>query len=234
MLTNRSLIVLLVALGSLAGCMAMGARDDAYAPAINPANFQAVVDNPYFPLIPGTRMKVIEKKGDEVSENIVAVTHDTKTILGVPCTVVHDTVSQNGAIEEETYDWYAQDKQGNVWYFGENTLAHKPGGHTSNEGSWEAGVGGAQPGIVMPAVFKVGEAYRQEYLAGHAEDMGKVMSANESVTVPAGAYSNCVRTDEWSMLESGTEKKWYCKGIGFVREVTTAGEVVELVSVTRP
>jgi hypothetical protein len=208
---------------------------DAYQPTIDAANFQATIDNPYFPLVPGTTFKFVEKLGKSTSENEVTVISDTKTIMGVSCRVVHDTVKQKGVLKEETYDWYAQDKQGNVWYFGEDTKEYKKkGGKYSTEGSWEAGVDGAQPGIVMPANPAIGEPYRQEYYKDQAEDMGQVVAVDDSVKAPFGAFQHCVRTKEWSNLESGSEKKWYAKGVGFVRSEATTGEVSELVSVTQP
>ena len=232
---TRTLPLSLVALAGAAavGCVAMGVRKDPYAPKIDPSKFQAKVDNPYFPLVPGTTMKFSEKSGNEVLDNEIEVTHDTKTILGVKCIVVHDVVLDKGQVKEETWDWYAQNNDGTVWYFGEDTKEFKPGGKVSTEGSWEGGVKGAQPGIIMPGRQNIGEPYRQEYLAGHAEDMGKVVATNESVTVPAGSYTGCLRTDEYSMLEAGTEKKWYCRGVGVVKEVSEVGEVAQLVAVER-
>ena len=204
-----------------------------YHPRIDPAQFQATVDHPYFPLVPGTITKYEEKDGILTSENMVEVTHDTKTVAGVQCIVVHDIVTQEGALKEDTYDWYAQAKDGTVWYFGEDTKEYKPSGAVSTAGSWEAGVNGAEPGIVMPAAVRPGEPYRQEYLADKAEDMGQIVAVGESLTVPAGTYTDVVRTKEWSMLESGSESKWYAKGVGVIREVATAGEVATLVSITK-
>ena len=226
----------LLALGfALSGCNAMGVPDDSYHPQINPADFQSSVDNPYFPLPHGMKTKFVEKKGSEQSINQVEVLPGVKKIMGVNCVIVHDTITEDGALKEDTYDWYAQDKRGNVWYFGEETKEFKPSGESSSAGSWEAGVGGAQPGIIMPAELTTGaEPYRQEYLAGHAEDMGQIAALNESVSVPLGSFKGCVKTREWSMLESGDEKKWYCRGVGFVKEVASAGEVVTLESMTKP
>ena len=209
------------------------AGDAPYHPKIDPANFQATIDNPYHPLVPGTTLKYLEKTGNETSENTVTVTPDTKMVMGVKCVVVHDAVTENGVLKEDTYDWYAQDKQGTVWYFGEATKEFKPGGQVSTEGSWEAGVNG-QPGIIMPGHPKPGEPYRQEYSPGHAEDMGQVIAIAESTTVPAGSYPDCVRTKEWSLLDKLVEKKWYAKGVGVVRTESSDGEVVTLISVTRP
>lgn len=199
----------------------------------DPSNFVAVVDNPYFPLTPGTRYTYTAETAEGVETVEVEVTRDTKTILGVTTTVVRDRVYLEGPLIEDTFDWYAQDKQGTVWYFGEATREFKSGGRMSTDGSWEAGVNGAQPGIVMPANPRVGERYRQEYLANIAEDIGQIAALDETVTVPLGTYKGCVRTREWSMLESGTSKKWYAKGVGLVRAESTDGEVTTLVSLTR-
>ena len=218
--------------GLVAGCQTLGFRAADYHPQIDPANFQATVDNPFYPLVPGTTLKLVEKLGRETTENEITVTRETKTIMGVRCVVVRDTVTENGVLKEDTYDWMAQDKQGAVWYFGEDTKEFKPGGRVSTQGSWEAGVAGAQPGIIMPAEPKPGEPYYQEYSLGVAEDMGQIVATNDSVTVPYGSFTGCVRTKEWSLLESGSEKKWYARGIGIVRSESTAGEVATLVSAT--
>ena len=205
----------------------------AYQPAINSSNFTAVVDNVYFPLVPGTAFIFAEQDGDETRENKVTVTHDTKTIMGVKCVVVHDTVTLKGVLVEDTFDWYAQDQQGAVWYFGEATKEFKSGGRVSTVGSWEAGVKGAQPGIIMPASPQPGEPYRQEYFAGEAEDMAQVVAVGEAVTVPHGTFKDCVKTKDWSLLESGHEHKWYAKGVGLVQARSSSGEVSTLVSVTK-
>ncbi len=199
---------------------------------IIPADFTHVVDNPYFPLVPGTTFTFVEKVGRETRENKTTVTHDTKTILGVKCVVVRDTVTLNGVVLEDTFDWYAQDKQGTVWYFGEASKEFKLGGRISTAGSWEAGIKGAQPGIVMPAHPQVGQRYRQEYAANEAEDIGRITALNETVTVATNTFNDCVRTREWSMLESGNSTKWYAKGVGLVRAECTSGEISTLISVT--
>jgi hypothetical protein len=217
-----------------AGCEAMGLKKAEYHPKIDPADFSAKVDNPYMPLVPGTVLKYRETDKDEVSENIITVTHETKTVMGCPCVVVHDVLMKQGKVAEDTYDWYSQDKQGNVWYFGEATKEISPGRMVSTQGSWESGVKGGQPGIIMPGDPKPGAPYRQEYGPGQAEDMGQVIANGESVTVPAGHYDGCVKTKDWSMLEPGHESKWYAKGIGVVRSESTGGEVAVLLSVTRP
>lgn len=203
-----------------------------YHPAIDPENFTHVINNPYFPLVPGTVFTCLEKEGRETREVTTTVTHDTKKIMGVKCVVVRDTVKLDGVVLEDTFDWYAQDKQGAVWYFGEDTKEFKSGGRVVTEGSWEAGVNG-QPGIIMPAHPKPGQPYKQEYSPKNAEDMGQVVAVGETVTVPAGTYQDCVKTKEWSMLESGHGYKWFAKGVGFVRSEASSGEVATLMSVSK-
>jgi hypothetical protein len=218
----------------LAGAANAAGGDEKKIEKIDPANFQAVVDNPFFPLAPGTTYMYSEKLGKNTSENEVAITKDTKIIMGVTCVVVHDVVKEKGIAKEETFDWYAQDKQGNVWYFGEATKEFKGHGKVVTEGSWEAGVKGAQPGIIMKGQPAVGKPYRQEYLKGEAEDMGQIVSVSDSTTVPYGSFAGCVKTKDWSMLEPGHEFKWYAKGVGCVRTESAEGEVSVLISVTRP
>jgi hypothetical protein len=210
-----------------------GEAREPYHPAIDPANFTHVVSNPYFPLVPGTTMTFLEQDGREKRENKVTVLRETKIVMAVKCLVVHDTVTLDGALLEETFEYYAQDKVGAVWLFAESTKEFKSFGRVDTTGSWEAGVNAAQPGIIMPARPKIGDRYRQQYLANVAEDIGQITALNESVTVPAGAYGGCIKTREWSMLESVTSKKWYAKGVGLVRSESTDGEVSTLISVTR-
>ena len=224
---------ILAAISTLIAVVAgAGIKETGYHPAIDPANFSHVVNSPYFPLVPGTTAIFGEKDGNDTLDRRVTVTHDTKMVMGVKCVVVRDQVTIKGEAEEDTYDWYAQDKQGTVWYFGEATKEFKGGGRVSTEGSWEAGVNG-QPGIIMPAHPAPGAPYRQEYSPSVAEDMGQVVAVNESVTVPFGSFTGCVRTKEWSMLESGTEKKWYAKGIGEIRIQSERGEVMSLLEVKK-
>ncbi|HEX4667740.1 MAG TPA: hypothetical protein VH207_14180 [Chthoniobacterales bacterium] len=200
-----------------------------YQPKIAPANFQPGVDHRYFPLRPGTRRRYAATIFGEKFEREIVVARATKTILGVRCTVVHDLTTSKGKLGEDTYDYYAQDKEGNVWYFGEATTEMRPLG-PSSAGSWEAGLKGALPGIVMPAQVKPGPAFRQDYLANWVEEMGQIMALGETVQVPAGTFPDCIRIREWSLLESGTETRWYAPGIGFVRS-EMLGEIVLLVSV---
>jgi hypothetical protein len=206
-----------------------GADAGAYDPVIRPEDFVSEVTNQYLPLKPGTLFTY--KSEDE--DNTVEVLSETKTILGVTCTVVLDKVFEGGDLIEETYDWYAQDKDGNVWYMGEDSKTYSNGVITSTAGSWEAGVDGAKPGIIMKADPKPGDSYRQEYYEGEAEDMGDVVSLGESVTVPAGTYTDCLKTRDWTPLEPGvSEFKYYAPGIGFVLETAPDGSGrLDLISV---
>src|SRR5262249_53229051 len=187
-----------------------------------------------FPLVPGTRFLFREAQGGKAVENELTVLPETKQVMGVTCTIVHDVVRVGDQIKEDTVDWYAQDKQGNVWYFGEDTKEYFPHDRMSTEGSWEAGVKGGQPGIMMLAIPAVGAPYRQEDGKGVAEDMGQVVGVGETVTVPAGTFAGCVKTKDWSLLEAGHEFKWYAKGVGLVHSESAAKEIADLISVTRP
>lgn len=207
--------------------------DPTYNPSISPADFVAAVDNPMWPLVPGTRY--VYQGGEETIE--VTVTNDTKEVLGVTTLVVHDVVSIGGETIEDTYDWYAQDAAGNVWYFGEDTKEYEGGRVVSTEGSWEAGVDGAKPGIVMHATPPaIGSPYRQEYYACEAEDMAEVVSLSESVTVPYGSFDNCLQTREFTPLEpDANEYKYYRSGVGLLLEVdVSSGARTELTEVTMP
>jgi hypothetical protein len=185
----------------------------AYAPHINPANFTTTIDNEYLPMKPGTTF--VYEGGTEHSE--MSITHDTKMVMGVECVVVDDRAWESDKLIEKTYDWFAQDKEGNVWYFGEDTKEYENGKVVSTKGSWEAGVDGAKPGIIMQAHPKVGHSYHQEYYKGEAEDMAKVLRLNDSVTVPYGSFDHVLVTREWTPLEpSYAEHKYYAPGVGQV------------------
>lgn len=202
-----------------------GAR---YQPSVDPADFVATVDNPFFPLVPGTKFTY---GGDE--DNEVTVLTETKQILGVTTTVVHDQVFVDGALEEDTLDYYAQDRDGNVWYFGEKTAELKAGKVTSTAGSWEGGVDGGQPGIIMLSVPQVDDSYRQEFLKGEAEDLAVVTAVTGSIKVPAGSWSgtDVLVTEEWTPLEPDVrEQKTYARGVGIVKTRVIKGghEVITL------
>src|SRR5919201_3127018 len=203
-----------------------------------PSRFVRGVTNPWFPLRPGTTLVYRGVKVGKTSRDVVHVTGATKRIAGVVCTAVSDRLYLSGRLEERTTDWYAQDKAGNVWYFGEDTAeldAH--GKVTTREGSWLAGVHGAQPGIFMPAHPRVGYSARQEYYKGHAEDHFRVLSLSARVTTPGASSSHAVLTKEWTPLEPGViDHKYYVRRIGTVLEQTVKGgdERNVLVSVHRP
>jgi hypothetical protein len=206
-------------------------------PQLDPGAFRGTaITNQFFPLEPGAIYVYSVRDGSRTSVDSVIVTRDTKRIGGVTAVVVRDVVRRAGKLVEDTYDWYAQDTSGTVWYLGEATTSHE-GKKPSTNGSWEHGVDGANAGIIMRARPGVGAAYRQEYRKGVAEDMGRVVSVNDIATVPAGRYTGCITTEDWSPLEPETlERKTYCPGVGVVREITTKDghEVVELVSIRRP
>ena len=212
-----------------------------YNADIDPADFMspaqiAANPNPYWPMIPGTKF-IYESDTEEGLETIeVLITDQTREIDGVECIVVKDTVWLEGEIIEDTFDWYAQDLDGNVWYFGELTFEYEDGEIIGLEGSWEAGEDGAQPGIIMFAAPEVGVAYRQELLVGEAEDAGQILSLNESVTVPYGNFDNCVQTLDLNPHSPGEiEHKYYAPGVGFVREVKPeSGETLELIDIVFP
>jgi hypothetical protein len=202
---------------------------------IDPDNFVSQVDNPYFPLEPGTTLIYRGETEGVPTRNVTYVTYDTKVILGVTTIVVHDQAFEEGVLVEDTYDWFAQDVDGNVWYFGEDTKELDEDGNViSTEGSWEAGVDGAEPGIIMLADPKKGDRYQQEFLPGVAEDMAQVIGYEDSFCVPYGCFDNVLVTKEWSPLDKGVvENKYYAEGIGFISAVMVKGgeENTELVRI---
>jgi hypothetical protein len=206
-----------------------------YSPTIDPANFVAKIDNRYLPFRPVTRFHYEGVRGTTPQTDNEVVLRKTKRILGVTCTVVRDTVSEHGHAVERTFDWYAQDKDGNVWYMGENSLELKHGRFVRASDSWQSGVNGAKPGIIMPGHPVAGEQYRQEYYPpGEALDEARVLGVQGSVTVPYGSFERPLVTLERSPLEPQTEKKFYVRGVGEVKEKVVKGhhEQFELVTVT--
>jgi hypothetical protein len=199
-------------------------------PRFDPDKFVRVVDNRFFPLRPGTRFFYRGEEDGEAETNITIVTHDRKTILGVSAVVVLDRVFVGDELKERTFDWYAQDKDGNVWYLGEDTKEYENGRVVSTEGSWEAGKHGAKPGIIMLAHPRVGDHYRQEFFRGEAEDEARVVARDLDITVPYGTFHNCIRTVEFTRLEPGVkEAKLYCPRIGFVKAHGVQGPPSRLV-----
>ena len=176
-----------------------------------PSGLKANITNPYWPMKPGTRW--VYREG-ATKKNVVTVLPGTPRILGFETRAVHDVVYDNGKLKEDTEDWYAQDRKGNVWYMGEATKEYS-GGRVNTEGSWRAGVNGAQPGIIVPAHPRIGASYRQEYLKGHAEDNARNMSVDEQLTVPQGHYDHALMTRETTPLEPKVlEYKFYARGVG--------------------
>jgi hypothetical protein len=221
--------------------LAQNASAKSACPVIDPSNFVSSITNPYLSLIPGTVFHSVNRiiDGTDTSyEHIeVSVTTDTKIIVGVHCRVVHDVVKVEGNVTEDTYDWYAQDKSGNVWYFGEHSKSLKDKNGWTTEGSWKTGERGACPGIVMWAnpQAHIGEIYYQEFLQGIAEDQAQVVNTNSTVTVPYGTFTNCVKTKEFTSLEPGViEYKYYAAGVGQLKTVMTSGgnELEVLTSIT--
>lgn len=208
--------------------------DLTYNPIIDPANYVADVTNPYFPLTPGT-IWTYEGETEDGTETItVTVTDQTKTILGVICIVVNDVVSIDGDTIEITDDWYAQDIAGNVWYFGEDSQEIEDGEVVSTEGSWEAGVEGAKPGIIMLSDPILGIPYRQEYFFNEAEDWGKVIELGLTVETPFATYTDCIKTEDWDALEPEvTEYKYYAPGIGVIKE-EEEDTSIELINFQQP
>lgn len=203
-----------------------------YRPEIDPADFVATIDNPYLPFTPGARW-VYEGESDGVAEvTEVVVTDQRREIMGISATVVRDTVSAGGEVIEDTYDWYAQDRDGRVWYLGEDTKEYEGGEVVSTEGSWEAGVDGALPGVVMQPHPEVGQAYRQELYAGEAEDLAEVTDVGTTKSIGLGDYRDVVVIREWNPLEPDVvEDKFYAPGVGPIAEEKVQGgdEVLELV-----
>ena len=220
-------------------CEAIG--EAPYDPDIDPADFvdpsqigDTVTPNTYFPLIPGSGW--IYEGGDETIT--VTVTDDTVEIMGVTCVVVKDVAEEDGEVIEDTDDWFAQDTEGNVWYFGEISKEYEDGELVGIEGSWKAGEDGAKPGVLMKAAPQVGEVYRQEFLLGEAEDMGEVLSLTGTAAVPAASCTgDCAIIKDFTPLEpDADEDKYFAPGIGLILEVDNeaGGERVELVELIDP
>src|SRR5882724_8233711 len=213
------------------GCAAANQAD--YDPPIKPADFSSTIDNPLLSFAAGDVFKFVQTEGGIVEQDTMG---DTKLIDGVETLIVHDFLtSPEGDTLEDTFDYFAQDKDGAVWYFGEDTTEYS-GKVVSTVGSWLAGVDCAKPGIVMPANPKVGERFRQEYLPGEAEDTAEIVDLNASVTVPYGSFDGCVETKETTALAPGdVENKYYCPGTGLVSSHDVgsidAGKTEDLTSV---
>ncbi len=231
--------IALTVLGTIVlGGTAPVAAGESDGPRLRPRDVVETIDNPYFPLLPGSRWvyEGVTKEGTETI--VVEVNDETKRVQGIDAVVVHDTVRLDGEIIEDTYDWYAQDVRGNVWYLGEDTHEYENGVPVNSKGAWQAGVDGAEAGIVMKANPRVGDEYRQEHYRGVAEDRAKVLSVTASARVPFGSFSgDVVKTKDFTPLEPGVvEHKYYARGVGPVLEVAVSrgGERVELIEHTSP
>jgi hypothetical protein len=205
---------------------------------LDPAHFSANIDNPRWPMTVGSRWvyRVVDSSDGSVQRDVIKVTNRTKMIAdGIKARVVSDIVRDHGKPTEVTKDWYAQDRRGNVWYFGEHTVAYHHGRQSDN-GTWEAGVGGAMPGVALPAKPRVGMSYREEYSKGVAQDQSRVLALDEQAQVPAGHYKPVLMTEDYSPIEPKvSELKFYAKGSGqavLAIDVSGGTEREELVKYT--
>ena len=213
-------VALLLALA--AGC---GSEESSSLPQgdetvkLDPDDFSTEIDNPYWPMLPGSRW--VYREGKARVE--VTVTGTTKKIIGIEARVVRDVLTEDGEVREDTFDWYAQDESGNIWYLGESTKEFE-NGKVSTEGSWQAGVDGAQPGVLLPGKPKAGLSYRQEYYKGEAEDAADVLSVDAQARVPVGSFQQLLQTKEYTPLEPNVvEHKFYAKRVGPILAVTVSG-----------
>jgi hypothetical protein len=207
-----------------------------YQPSIDASNFVATVDNPLWPLKPGAAYHYEGVRGTTPQTDDEVVLRQKKRILGIDATIVRDTVSEHGRAVERTLDYYAQDMQGNVWYLGEDSFDKEHGRFVKASDSWLSGVGGAKPGIIMPAHPRAGDRYRQEYYPpGEALDEAHVLGKRGPVTVPCGRFERALVTSEFSPLEPQTEEKYYVAGVGEILERVVKGhrEEFRLVRLTR-
>jgi hypothetical protein len=229
---RKALIGLTAAAGLLAPQTA--AASVRIPPLPPPSAFASRIDNPWFPLIPGTVFVYRGIKDGRPARDVMTVTRAHASILGIRATVVRDRLFLSGRLAERTTDWYAQDRTGNVWYLGERTATVDRRGQTiSTEGSWRAGVHGARAGIYMPADPRPGETGRAEFYPGHAEDQFEVLSLTATVRSPAASSDRALLTRETTPLEPGiVDHKLYVRGVGTVREETVRGAVERLVLVS--
>jgi hypothetical protein len=229
MRTPFSLAATVLTAAALAGCGG-GSSGETSLPQgaepvrLDPAGFREVIDHPYWPMSPGSRWVYRETDGEGSVQRVeVTVTDRTRSILGIEATVVHDVVTEAGRVLEDTWDWYAQDADGNVWYLGEATREFGDGA-VSTRGSWEAGVDGAEAGILLPADPQVGMTYRQEHYAGEAEDTAAILGLDERAEVPAGAFDDVLLTRDTTPLDLRIlEYKLYARGVGPVLVLGVSG-----------
>jgi hypothetical protein len=192
---------------------------------LNPADFVSEIDNEFWPMLPGTHWVYSESDTEGTHQIVrVHVTSRTRTIEGIEATVVHDVVREHGELVEDTFDWYAQDVCGNLWYMGEATVEYEDGEPVTTAGSWEHGVDGALAGVIVPADPAVGMTYRQEYYAGEAEDAAEILSLDEKAQVPYGTFRHVLLTKDFTPLHPRVlEYKLYAKGVGPVLAIGISG-----------
>jgi hypothetical protein len=222
-------IALTLAVTALAGCggskSSSGSLPQGTKPSkLDPSRFTTRIDNPYWPMRPGSHWVYREVEDGQAQRVDVTVAHRTKAVGGVTARVVHDQVTRRGQVLEDTYDWYSQDASGNIWYLGEDTKEYENGKLKTTEGSWAYGSNGAQAGVVVPAEPKQGLHYREEYYAGHAEDAAEVLKVGSQVQVPYGRFRDAMLTRNFSSLEPAVEEmKVYARGVGPVLELLVSG-----------
>ncbi len=240
----RSIVSVLLALGSMLLVQSCQSDEPAHRTLLSPAaakdiptfpgagNFVSQISNPYMNFAPGRVFTYRTEKPDGTEINTVEVTTQTKLIIGVATTVVHDRVYVNGDLTEDTFDWMAEDTDGNVWYFGEDTKEYENGQVVSTAGSWEAGVNG-EPGILMLGEPEAGLRYKQEDSPGNAEDMAKIVNLCVPVDIEYGDFECALQTAEWSLVESGPRDfKFYVSGVGMVMELGGRGSQRERTELT--
>jgi len=233
--TMAALVSLVAACGgSDAATLPQGSE----AVTLDPADFTTAIDNPYWPMPVGARWVYRETDAEGGAQRVeVTVLDETKEIMGIEARVVHDVVTEDGQVIEDTYDWYAQDADGNIWYLGEDTKEYENGKVVTTAGSWEAGVDGAQAGVLIPGEPVDGMTYRQEYYAGEAEDAAEVLSLHELAEVPYGRFDGVLMTKEYTPLQPEVlEHKFYAKGVGPVLAMTLSGgsDREELLEFSKP
>jgi hypothetical protein len=229
MIKRTHILVTIAVLLALAGC-GSSSKSSALPTGserveLDPADFSTTIDNPYWPMRPGSKWAYRETDGKGGVQRVeVTVTSETKMIAGIEARVVHDIVTEDGEPVEDTFDWYAQDADGNIWYLGEDTKEYENGKVKSTAGSWQAGVDGAQAGVIVPADPQPGLTYREEYYAGEAEDAARVLSVDERAQVPFGRFDHVLLTKNYTPLEPNlVEHKFYAKGVGPVLALTVFG-----------
>lgn len=231
------LVLMVLSLGATACDSTSSTTIPAVLPVFDASSFVAEVDNPYWPLLPGSQW-VYEGEDEGEFEHIeVTVEPGSRNVAGIAAVVARDVVTLGDGVVEDTFDWYAQDAAGNVWYLGEDSKEIEDGEIVATAGSWEAGVDGAQPGVLMWAdpMAQIGSPYYQEFYEGEAEDKAEVVRLGDTVTVAAGTFDNVLVTREWNPLEPGLfELKYYAPGVGLIlEEIEEGGEArIELVSFT--